>query len=197
MAIGCGGGSGGDGDGFTVGVSGPQSIARGQIATYTAQGGVQHEWTLISQPNGSVPVFDIFDGGISMASGDAGEYQMQLIATSSDGAISEPAIIATMIVNEGPQPVRLPLVAEVEKLTDFSIAYIKTVLRSPSTFQLVGSPLFRQSTSNQNEASLLIDFDAQNGFGAIVRGRAVCPMEWSSFRWDSVLSRDLSYCAVN
>lgn len=95
----------------------------------------------------------------------------------------------------GPLPARAPTEAEIEKMTKFVLEIIPTNLRSPSTFKVIGTPSWNYyaSIGRPNEGAITVNFDSQNGFGALIRTQAICPAEWDDRGfWKNVLAATTS-----
>jgi len=191
-----GGGSGGGGAGITSSINGATVISRGQLATFTADTNASINadfvWTVTDIPAGSRPVADVDNDQIVIASSQGGSYVVQLVVIDN-GVSSAPVVLPFEIVDNGPQPARDMIQAEINQEAEFLLEVdILPRLRSPSSFMQIGESTFAR---NGDSGAVRIEFDSQNGFGAVLRSTAVCPFEWNSVMWFSQLDEQtLTLC---
>ena len=88
---------------------------------------------------------------------------------------------------------------EIEFFSDLIVRTIPSYLKSPSSFKMIDSPRwYWNKDGNPFYGWFLVDFDSQNGFGAMIRSTAVCTMQWmttGSGYWTSDLTYSLRLCS--
>lgn len=200
--VGCGGGSGeGSGtdssDGFNVSITGPTQVNRGAVGTFMAvtddNETEDFEWVVVDSPEGSLASLEVADGVVQFPAGQVGQYSIQLTVTSGDN-ISAPSVFVTEVIDAGPQPPRLPIAGELEFINEISLTNIQNQLRSPTSFQLVGETVFVTLPEDSFAGGLVVDFDAANAFGTLLRETAVCHFSWTGYFWGVELNENLQLC---
>jgi hypothetical protein len=208
----CGGGGGGD-DGTPASSNTPpianagisQTVNKGVVVTLDGTTSsdedgdtLTYNWTLISKPEDSAVYFsDTNTENPTLANIMQGEYVAQLIV--NDGTVNSEPSEVSVTVNEldGPAPTRAPVQAEIDYLTQTAIDNIPLWLTSPSTFQLVGTPTwsYYDSIGKPDEGAVSLEFDSQNGFGAMIRTSAICPANWDDRGfWRNTMLDSLALC---
>ncbi|WP_211160114.1 hypothetical protein [Aromatoleum aromaticum] len=90
-----------------------------------------------------------------------------------------------------------PTEEQINKLIDSAVENIKIWLRSPSSMQVIGEPSWRISSTDPTKGTISIEFDAQNGFGALIRNRALCGIEYDERGyWKNEITSQLSLCFI-
>lgn len=203
----CGGGDGGADVGNQPPVANAGSkidATVGQAITLNGNGSkdpenqpITYKWTLTSKPTDSAVYFDNAQTSTPMLSNTrAGTYVAQLIV--NDGVSdSSPSTVTIDVVSTLSAPPRAPSPGELDFMKTTILNVFPNYLRSPSTFKLVEGPTwaYYENIGKPAEGAFTLKYDAQNGFGAIIRGTAICPAEWDARGfWKNKIGNDLRVC---
>jgi PKD domain len=158
---------------------------------------ITYKWMLVTKPSDSVVYFDDTETEKPVLSNvKVGTYEAQLIV--NDGIIdSSPSKVTVQVVATTVAPARAPTKGELGFMKDTIISVFPNYLRSPSTFKLIEGPtwVYYNTIGKPGEGAFTIKFDAQNGFGAIVRGNAICAAKWDDRGfWKNEIGNDLRIC---
>jgi hypothetical protein len=215
----CGGGGGGSGSGGSD-VPGPaknaapiaiagqaQTVKVGAVITLDAsastdpeKAALKYTWTLTTKPTDSAVYFS--DAGLvkaTLSNTMAGTYVATLVVNdgASDSAASSVSITVMPLIGAEVAPPRAPVQAEIDYLIKTATDNIPLWVKSPSTFKIVGTPSwdYYDSIGKPAEGSVTVNFDSQNGFGALVRTRAICPTNWDNRGfWRNTMQNSLALC---
>jgi len=184
-----------------------QTVKRGAVVTLDATGSrdpenavLKYSWTLASQPSNSIPYFsDTNMEHPTLTNMIDGTYVASLVV--NDGTQNSSAATVTVIVQPliGAEvaPPRAPVQAEIDYLIRTATDNIPLWLKSPSTFKIVGSPTWSYYAiiGKPAEGAVTVDFDSQNGFGATIRSKAICPANWDNRGfWRNTMQSSLALC---
>ena len=184
-----------------------QTVKRGALVTLDATGSrdpenvaLKYTWTLTSQPTNSIPYFsNTTTTNPTLANLIDGTYIASLVV--NDG--TQNSIAATVTITVQPligaevAPPRVPVQAEIDNLIKTATENIPMWLKSPSTFKIIGTPTWSYygNIGKPAEGAVTVDFDSQNGFGATVRTKAICPANWDSKGfWRNTMQSNLALC---
>lgn len=159
-----------------------------------------YRWTITAKPGTTVdylsnattskPAFAILAPGTFVAS-------LVVNDGNSDSTPSTVTINASALT--GAAPGRAPIQAEIDYLTKLAVDIIPTYLRSPSTFKIIGSPTwsYYDSIGKPSEGAVSLEFDSQNGFGALIRTKAICGAKFDTRGfWTVIIYSDFRICLL-
>ena len=156
-----------------------------------------YKWTVKSKPVDSAVYLDSADTPNPILSNTrVGSYVVQLIV--NDGTQdSAPATVNVEVASTISAVPRAPTASEISFMKDTILSVFPNYLRSPSTFKLIEGPTwaYYDTIGKPAEGAFTLKYDAANGFGAIIRGTAICPAEWD-YRgfWKNKMGNDLRIC---
>ena len=204
----CGGGGGGEDDnsnkppianaGTTINaVAGQVITLDGTKSSDPENQNLTYKWILTSKPTDSAVYFDEPETANPVLSNiRAGTYVAQLIV--NDGVQdSTPATVNIEVAATLSAPPRAPTAGEIKFMADTILNVFPNYLRSPSSFKLIEGPTwaYYDNIGKPAEGAFTLKYDAMNGFGATIRGTAICPAEWDSRGfWRNEINNDLRLC---
>lgn len=170
----------------------------GTASTDPEKSALTYKWTLTSKPSGTVEYFsNTTTSKPVLAVVAAGTYVATLVVNdgSLDSAPSTVTINASALT--GSAAGRAPIQAEIDYLIKTATENIPQWLKSPSTFKIVGTPTwaYYDTIGKPYEGAVTVNFDSQNGFGALIRNQAICPANFDvrGF-WRNTLQSSLALC---
>jgi len=202
----CGGGGGGAGAnqppiadaGTTLNATVGQAITlNGTKSSDPEKQALTYKWTIKSKPADSAVYIDSTDTPNPILSNTrAGTYVVQLVV--NDGTQdSAPATVNVEVASTLSAVSRAPTASEIGFMKDTILSVFPNYLRSPSSFKLIEGPTwaYYDNIGKPAEGAFTLKYDAANGFGAIIRGTAICPAEWDTRGfWRNKMGNDLRIC---
>lgn len=182
-----------------------QTATVGQIVTLNGTGSsdangdpLTYKWTMTTVPPTNAPFFtELTLSKPTLTRANPGNYVFKLVV--NDGKLdSAPTTVAvTVTAAVGPVAARAPAPPEVQDLIDTAVANSLHWMRSPSTFKVVGTPSwsYYDTIGEPEKGAVSFAYDSQNGFGATVRGQALCPANWDTRGyWRNTMQSSLALC---
>ena len=215
----CGGGGGGDSGGSAAAggnakntaptaVAGSAKTVKvgalvtldGSASTDPEKAELKYTWTLTTKPTGSAVYLS--DSGLvkaTIANTMAGTYLASLVVNdgTSDSAPSTVLVTVNALIGAEIAPPRAPVQVEIDYLIKTATDNIPLWLKSPSTFKIASTPTwaYYDSIGEPTQGAVTVDFDSQNGFGALIRNKAICPANWSNRGfWQNTIQSNLALC---
>ena len=158
---------------------------------------ITYKWVLLQKPAGGAYFDETQTATPFLSDTRAGTYVAQLIVSDGEQD-SEPATVTIEVSATTIAPPRAPTASEIGRMKDLILEVFPTYLRSPSSFKLIETPSWTYPTNNNlSNGVFRFDFDAANGFGAILRGKASCYVEWDTRGyWKNTMENDLKICVI-
>lgn len=156
-----------------------------------------YKWVLLQKPAGGAYFEETQTATPFLSNTRAGTFIAQLVVNDGEQD-SEPATVTIDIAETNAAPPRAATAREIEGMKNLILEVFPSYLRSPSSFKIIGEPVWTYPTSNNPSKGVFrFDFDAANGFGAILRGTASCYAEWKSLGfWMNKMEDDLKICVI-
>lgn len=211
----CGGGGGGENDAPAAALTNAVPLSNAGInqtatvgalvtldgsgSTDSNQDALTYKWTMASKPIDSAALFTettLIKPTLTRTM--PGTYVFTLVVSDgkADSAPSTVAVAVTAAV--GPVPARAPAPPEIEDLINTAVTNIPLWVKSPSTFKVIGTPTwaYYDTIGKPAEGAVTVNFDSQNGFGATIRTRAICPANWDTRGfWRNTMQSSLALCS--
>lgn len=159
---------------------------------------ITFKWSLISKPADSSAYFDDADTPTPMLSNiRAGTYEVQLIVNDGvQDSLPKNTTVEVAAITAA-AAARPPSYGELGFMKDTILSVFPTYLRSPSSFKLIEGPTwaYYDTIGEPAAGAFTLKYDATNGFGAVIRGTAICEAEWDARGfWRNKMGNDLRIC---